>query len=92
MLLDTAEMEERIAKKVVEELKPLLGHKCKNSAEDTIFDVKTLSEYLKVDTSWIYKQIHNGKLPFVKAGKYGRFKKSAIDKWLESNSTKPDFL
>jgi len=43
----------------------------------------------KVDISWIDKQITNKAIPFFKAGKYTRFKKSHIDRWLETRKVDP---
>ena len=57
--------------------------------EDNIFDVKQLACYLKVDESWIYKQVSLKAIPFFKCGKYTRFKKSEIDRWVESETVKP---
>ena len=50
-----------IAKKVVQAIKPLLI--TNGRGEDTIFDVKGLAEYLKVEESWVYQKIHSGELP-----------------------------
>jgi hypothetical protein len=43
---------EAIAQRVTELLKPILAHR-KGEAEDTIFDVQGLAEYLKVSLKWI---------------------------------------
>ena len=57
----------------------------KNKKDDIVFDVIGLAEYLCVKESWVYKQVSIGTLPFYKIGKYTRFRKSEIDKWIESN-------
>ena len=75
-----------ISARVAEALKPLLAGRGE-SAGDTIFDKKGLSEYLKVDVSWIDKNLHE--LPHFKAGKYVRFKQSRIDRWIEARMTTP---
>ena len=79
---------EAIAEKVVEKIKPLF---CKSSKQidETIFDVKELALYLKVDKSWLYNQVHLKAIPYFKCGKYTRFKKSVIDKWVEDATVKP---
>ena len=69
-----------IAKEVVQALMPLLT--TNGRGENTIFDVKGLAEYLKVEESWVYQKIHSGELPHYKMGKYPRFRKSTIDEWL----------
>jgi len=74
---------ERIAEKVVERLKPLLNNS-NNSKSDELMDVKGLADYLKVKTSWIYEKVHTKQIPFLKAGRFPRFRKKHIDKWLEN--------
>jgi excisionase family DNA binding protein len=72
---------EAIATEVLNMVKPLLVSN--GGAEDTIFDVKGLAEYLRVEESWVYQKIHSGELPHYKMGKYPRFRKSIIDDWLQ---------
>jgi excisionase family DNA binding protein len=79
---------EAISEKVVERLRPLIKANGKGG-DNTIFDPQGLAQYLRVDVSWIYKQVGLGGIPFFKAGKYTRFKKSAIDKWIERQSVEP---
>jgi excisionase family DNA binding protein len=74
-----------IAYKVVELIKPMLSGNDRQRQEDLIFDVKGLSEYLKVDTSWIYKHVSLKSIPHFKVGKYTRFRKKDIEKWIESH-------
>lgn len=76
---------EAIAQQVYDLLRPALSNTGKMS-DDSIFDVQGLAEYLKVDESWIYKQVQYGSLPHTKLGKYLRFSKAAIDKHLERSS------
>jgi excisionase family DNA binding protein len=84
-----AEDIQAIAEAVLEKLRPLLtGIKAK-SEPDTIFTPETLAEYLRVDVSWVYKQVSLKAIPYFKSGKYTRFKKSVIDKWIESQSVRP---
>jgi len=78
-----------IAERVVELLKPLLSNGEKYSNEDIVFTVETLSEYLKTDVSWVRKQVSAMTIPFFKTGKYVRFRKSAIDKWIKSQTREP---
>jgi excisionase family DNA binding protein len=80
---------EAIALKVVEMLKPFLKGKGKAQEEDVVFDVPGLAQYLRVDPSWVYKQVSLKNIPYFKNGKYTRFKKSAIDKWIDSQTVRP---
>lgn len=80
---------EIIVHRVIQALRPLLVGKA--SEKDEIFTPESLAEYLKVDISWVYKKVSLREIPFFKSGKYVRFKKSAIDKWIEENSFKTGF-
>ena len=73
---------ELIASMVVNKLKPLL----KVPEPETMYSVKELSEYLGVKNSWVYSRVEKYKIPHIKVGKYPRFKKSEIDKWLKEQS------
>jgi excisionase family DNA binding protein len=75
-----------IADAVVERLKPLLNNNGNRAEPDTIFTPETLAEYLRVDVSWVYKQVSLKAIPYFKSGKYVRFRKSVIDRWIESQS------
>lgn len=75
---------QNIASAVIEGLKP---HLCQVKPIDDVFDKKTLAEYLKVDVSWIDRNLHT--LPHFKIGKYVRFKQSDIDSWIETAKKRP---
>lgn len=77
-----------IAERVAETLKPLLNNN-RYTEDDMIFTPETLAEYLKVEPSWVYKQASQKTIPHFKPGKYLRFKKSLIDKWIKSQSIEP---
>jgi excisionase family DNA binding protein len=77
------------AQKVFELLKPILTGNNRNEDKDTIFTPETLSKYLQVDTSWVYKQVSLKTLPYFKSGKYTRFKKKDIEKWIENQTVRP---
>jgi excisionase family DNA binding protein len=49
-------------------------------------DVMTIGElaiYLRISKSTLYKLVREGKIPSQKVGRHWRFRKVAIDKWLE---------
>ncbi len=71
-----------IVQGVAEIIKPLLSPN--DSSDEPFFDVRGLAEYLRVDESWIYQQVHLRKIPFYKLGKYVRFRKSEIEEWSKS--------
>lgn len=74
---------------VIERLRPLIAGNGKASEPDTIFTPETLAEYLQVDISWVYKQVSYKAIPYFKTGKYTRFRKVVIDKWLETQAVRP---
>lgn len=54
--------------------------------EDRISDILTIEElaiYLKIPKSTLYKLVREGKIPSQKIGRHWRFRKGAIDHWLE---------
>lgn len=48
-----------------------------------ILTVEEISQYLKIPKSTIYKLVREGKIPAQKIGRHWRFRKEAIDNWLE---------
>ena len=53
------------------------------------------TEYLHVSHQWVYERVHLKEIPHIKMGKFPRFRKSEIDRWLETlkipvSSTLPD--
>jgi excisionase family DNA binding protein len=79
---------EIIAQQLADKLKPLLCNSFKQT-DDIIFDVKGLAQYLKVGVPWVYGQVHLKTIPYFKVGKYTRFKKAVIDKWIERETVQP---
>ena len=59
----------------------------KIAADDTIFTVESLAKYLSVSEQWIYERVQFKEMPYIKVGKFLRFRRSAIEKWLEEQST-----
>ncbi len=82
------EFVKEIASQVAELLKPMLSGNGRHEGEDTIFDKKGLAKYINVPVTWVNKKIFFNEIPYFKAGKYPRFKKSIIDKWIDSQTVK----
>lgn len=55
----------------------------KNNTENSVLTVSELADYLKVPKSTIYKLAQEERLPGQKVGRHWRFRREAIDKWLE---------
>jgi len=48
-----------------------------------VLTIAELSAYLKIPKSTLYKLVREGKVPCQKIGRHWRFRKFAIDRWLE---------
>jgi hypothetical protein len=78
---------ESITQRVIEVLKLFIG--TGKEPEDAVFDKEGLATYLHVDVSWIDKHIGNRAIPHFHAGKYVRFQKGRIDRWIEDRMIEP---
>ena len=47
--------------------------------------IDDLAKYLQVSKSSLYKLAQEGKVPGQKVGRHWRFRKEAIDRWLDQN-------
>ena len=79
--IDNTELINDIVKKVVDEIKPLLDGEI--TTEDILFSVDTLAKYLQVSKQWVYERVRLNEIPYMKMGKFPRFRKSEIDNWLD---------
>lgn len=84
--LNHQELVSAIAGEVLKILKPHLENR---GGEDKIFSVREISEYLGVSEDLIHKKVRLFEIPFFKIGDLNRFKKSEIDKWIETQTRKP---
>lgn len=81
--IDDTLLIDMIVEKVVESLTPLLKQNSKSN-DNELMTVDEVANYLKVKPSWVYEKIHTRQIPFQKAGRFPRFRKKHIDKWLEN--------
>ena len=65
----------------------------------SVMTIEDLAVYLKVSKSTLYKLAQEGKVPGQKVGRHWRFRREALDRWLEqmpntgkseNPSTKPE--
>ena len=49
-------------------------------------DIRTAARHLNVSVSFLRKQIRLRRIPFARAGKNLRFRKSDLDNWMEVHS------
>lgn len=57
-----------------------------DSSADQVFTLEELMAYLKIPRSTAYKLAQERKIPGQKVGKHWRFRKAAIDRWLDKNN------
>lgn len=48
-----------------------------------VLTIEELAAYLKIPKSTLYKLVREGKIPSQKIGRHWRFRKGAIDRWLD---------
>ena len=48
-----------------------------------VMTIEELSDYLRISRSTLYKLAQESKVPCKKVGRHWRFRKEAIDRWLE---------
>ncbi len=82
--ITTDELVTEIVQKVITELKSFLTE---GRVTEEIMDIDALSVYLKVTKSWIYQ--NQKSLPHFRVGRFIRYRKSEIDRWLETQKIPP---
>jgi excisionase family DNA binding protein len=55
---------------------------------DRIFTPVEAADYLRLARQTLYNMVSQGEIPFLKAGRALRFRKSELDAWLESSAAK----
>jgi excisionase family DNA binding protein len=53
---------------------------------DAVMTIDELADYLKISKSTLYHLVRRGEVPGTKIGRHWRFKREAIDRWLEYGS------
>jgi excisionase family DNA binding protein len=48
-----------------------------------VLSIEQLSQYLKVPKSTLYRLVRDSLIPSHKVGKHWRFRKEAVDRWLD---------
>ena len=52
-----------------------------------VMDIREASEYLGVSRETLYKYVFDERLPAFKLGNRWKFKKTLLDRWMETQST-----
>ncbi|MBN2325937.1 MAG: helix-turn-helix domain-containing protein [Candidatus Omnitrophica bacterium] len=61
-----------------------------DSDNSELMNVNEVARYLKLSVKAIYELTHLEKIPFTKIGRRLRFRRAAIDAWLEKKSPKKE--
>ncbi|MFV1976871.1 MAG: helix-turn-helix domain-containing protein [Candidatus Scalindua sp.] len=76
--IDNSQLVNDIAKKVIEQLKPLLNNP-HDSKYNELMTVDEVARYLKTKKSTIYDKVSRRTIPFLKNGGSSRFRRTHID-------------
>jgi excisionase family DNA binding protein len=50
---------------------------------DPLLSAEQVGELLGVPRSWVWEQSRKGRIPTVKLGRYRRYRREAIERWIE---------
>ena len=57
------------------------------TAVNEIMTVNEVAKYLRIPRSTVYKLAQRGNIPCQKVGRHWRFRKEALDRWLEASAS-----
>ncbi len=81
--IDDTELIDTIAKKVVEQITPLLKQNSKNN-DNELMTVEEVASHLRKKPQSIYDKVYAKSIPFLKHGNSLRFRRKHIDLWLQN--------
>lgn len=53
------------------------------SATDTLLTAEEVAALLQVTCSWVYAQTRGHRIPHLRLGRYVRYRRSALERWME---------
>jgi len=56
-----------------------------NATDDRLLTAPEVAEYLGVKLGTVYNKVSRREIPFEKAGRMLRFRRSTIDEWIQSH-------
>jgi excisionase family DNA binding protein len=57
-----------------------------NDESHEIMTIEEVASYLRIPVSTVYRLAQQGRIPASKVGRQWRFRRQAIERWLEANS------
>jgi len=55
-----------------------------STEQPPVMTVEEVAEYLRIPRASVYKLAQKGKIPCQKVGRHWRFRREAVDRWLEN--------
>lgn len=52
--------------------------------DDKLMTIEEVAEWLGVGPSWVYRRSRYGDLPTVMVGRYRRFRRSSVERWVSA--------
>ena len=59
------------------------------TAGDRLLDASEVAELLGVPRSWVYSETRAGRIPHVVIGRYRRYRKAAVERWIADHERGP---
>ena len=57
--------------------------------DDRLLTAEEVAAFMRVTRSWVYAETRRDGLPHVRLGRYVRYRRSAIERWLEVGERGP---
>jgi excisionase family DNA binding protein len=57
--------------------------------EDKLLTADEVASLMQVTPAWVYAECRRNALPHLRLGRYVRFRRSAIDRWLDGSERGP---
>jgi excisionase family DNA binding protein len=61
----------------------------RTEGDPALLNAAEVAEILGVPPSWVYAEARDGRLPHVRVGRYRRFRRRAVDNWIENHERGP---
>ena len=59
-------------------------------AEEVLLTVEEVAPLLKVRPAWLYRAVRRGEFPYVKVGRYVRFRRADVEEWIKAGGHRED--
>lgn len=56
---------------------------------DTLLNADEVAAMLGVNRSWVERSVKGGEMPVIRLGRYLRFRRESVERWIELREAKP---